>query len=107
MRTVSLLPAATEIMAFLGATDHLVGITHECDYPDVVRSRARVTKSSIPHSSDPAVIDAAVRELNGAGHALFSMNESRIKALHPDVLHMMARIHSEELKDFDAAGICL
>lgn len=86
MRTVSLLPAATEIMAFLGATNHLVGVTHECDYPDIVMSRARVTTSSIPHSSDPAVIDAAVRELNGAGHALFSMNESRIKALHPDVL---------------------
>ena len=86
MRTVSLLPAATEIMAFLGATDHLVGVTHECDYPDVVISRARVTKSSIPHSSDPAEIDAAVRELNGAGHALFSMDEARIKALHPDVL---------------------
>ena len=86
MRTVSLLPAATEIMAFLGATDHLVGVTHECDYPEIMMSRARVTKSSIPHSSDPAAIDAAVRELHGAGHALFSMDESRIKALHPDVL---------------------
>jgi iron complex transport system substrate-binding protein len=86
MRTVSLLPAATEIMAFLGATEHLVGVTHECDYPDVVMSRARVTKSSIPHTSDPAAIDAAVRELHGAGHALFSMDETRIRALHPDVL---------------------
>ncbi len=86
MRTVSLLPAATEIMAFLGATEHLVGVTHECDYPDVVRSRARVTKSSIPHSSDPAAIDAAVRELHGGGHALYSMDEARITALHPDVL---------------------
>jgi ABC-type hemin transport system substrate-binding protein len=26
MRIVSLLPAATEIVAFLGATEHLVGI---------------------------------------------------------------------------------
>lgn len=86
MRTVSLLPAATEIMAFLGVTDHLVGVTHECDYPEVVMSRARVTKSSIPHSSDPAVIDAAVHELHGSGHALFTMDESRIAALHPDVL---------------------
>ncbi len=86
MRTVSLLPAATEIMAFLGVTDHLVGVTHECDYPDVVMSRARVTKSSLPHTTDPAEIDAAVRELHGAGHALFSMDEAKITALHPDVL---------------------
>ena len=54
VRIVSLLPAATEIVAFLGATEHLVGVTHECNYPDIVGSRARVTKSAIPHSDDPA-----------------------------------------------------
>lgn len=86
MRIVSLLPAATEIVAFLGATEHLVGITHECDYPDVVASRARVTHSAIPHSRDPAAIDAAVREQSGQGHALFTLDEPRIRALHPNLL---------------------
>lgn len=86
MRIVSLLPAATEIVAFLGATEHLVGITHECDYPDVVASRARVTHSAIPHSRDPALIDAAVREQSGQGHALFTLDEPRIRALHPNLL---------------------
>ena len=86
MRIVSLLPAATEIVAFLGATEHLVGITHECDYPDVIGSRARVTRSSVPRSDDPAATDAAVRALAGQGQALFALDESRIRALHPDVL---------------------
>ena len=86
MRIVSLLPAATEIVAFLGATEHLVGITHGCDYPDVIGSRARVTRSSVPRSDDPAATDAAVRALAGQGHALFALDESRIRALHPDVL---------------------
>ncbi len=86
MRIVSLLPAATEIVAFLGATEHLVGITHECDYPDVVGSRARVTRSAVPRSDDPAATDAAVRALAGQGHALFALDETRIRALHPDVL---------------------
>ena len=91
MRIVSLLPAATEIVAFLGATEHLVGITHACDYPDIVRSRARVTRSAIPHDSgmgilEPAAIDAAVRALSGQGHSLFTLDEARIRALHPDVL---------------------
>ena len=89
MRIVSLLPAATEIVAFLGASDHLVGVTHECDYPDVVGSRARVTRSALPRTSgplDPAAIDAAVRALSGKGHALFTLDEARIRALHPDVL---------------------
>ena len=86
MRIVSLLPAATEIVAFLGATEHLVGITHECDYPSIVTSRARVTHSAIPHAGTPAQIDAAVREQSSAGIALFALDESRIAALHPDVL---------------------
>ncbi len=86
MRLVSLLPAATEIVAFLGATEHLVGITHECDYPDVIGSRARVTRSAVPRSDDPAATDAAVRALAGQGHAMFALDETRIRALHPDVL---------------------
>jgi len=86
MRIISLLPAATEIVAFLGATDALVGITHECDYPDIVASRLRVTKSAIPQSDDPAAIDDAVKALAGEGHALFSLDEKRIRAAHPDIL---------------------
>jgi iron complex transport system substrate-binding protein len=34
MRIVSLLPSATEIVYALGLGDSLVGVTHECDYPD-------------------------------------------------------------------------
>jgi iron complex transport system substrate-binding protein len=86
MRTVSLLPAATEIMAFLGATEHLVGITHECDFPPVVASRARVTKSALPPHTSPAQTDAAVREQSEGGLALFTLDEKRIVALHPDLL---------------------
>lgn len=86
MRIVSLLPAATEIVALLGATDPLVGITHECDFPDVVRSRARVTKSAIPDTHDPAAIDKAVSEAHSAGVALFTLDAKTITALHPDVI---------------------
>ena len=86
MRTVSLLPAATEIMAFLGATEHLVGITHECDFPSTVISRARVTQSALPSFTDPAKIDAAVREQSESGLPLFALDEKRITALHPDLL---------------------
>ena len=105
MRTVSLLPAATEIMAFLGATDHLVGVTHECDYPAIVMSRARVTKSSIPHSTDPAEIDAAVRELRGAGHALYSMDDACIRALHPDVLLTQALCDVCAIRETDVRAL--
>ncbi|MES2524156.1 MAG: ABC transporter substrate-binding protein [Gemmatimonadota bacterium] len=86
MRVVSLLPAATEIVAFLGATEHLVGITHECDYPEVVSSRVRVTRSAIPHADDPLEVDEAVRRLSGDGQPLFALDKKHIRVLHPDVL---------------------
>jgi len=93
MRVISLLPAASEIVAYLGATDQLIGITHECDFPPVIGSRPRVTRSAIPvsiaHSPDGASageIDAAVREAYVAGEPLFKLDKRTIRALHPDVI---------------------
>jgi iron complex transport system substrate-binding protein len=86
VRVVSLLPSATEIVAALGGLEHLVGVTHECDWPIVVRSRARVTRSAVDSSRPAIEIDAQVRRLHSAGTALYSMNEQLIGDLHPDVI---------------------
>lgn len=91
MRVISLLPAATEIVAYLGATEHLVGITHECDFPPVVGSRARVTRATVPAAGAhgdalPGEVDAAVREASASGRSLFTLDEERITALHPDLI---------------------
>ncbi len=86
MKVVSLLPAATEIVALLGATEALVGVTHACDYPEIIGSRARVTKAALPDVHDPAAIDEAVRTQHAAGRALFVLDHAMIRALHPDLL---------------------
>ncbi len=89
MRVISLLPAATEMVAYLGATEHLVGISHECDFPPVVGSRARVTRSSLPESDSIASareIDTEVRVAADSGRSLFTLDVERIRALHPDVI---------------------
>jgi iron complex transport system substrate-binding protein len=86
MRVVSLLPSATEIVAALGGLEQLVGVTHECDWPVVVRSRARVTKSSVDSSRTAAEIDAQVRGLSNEGRALYEMNDRLIRELNPEVI---------------------
>jgi len=42
-RIVSLLPAATEIAAALGLMDDVVGVSHECDFPNEATIRPHVT----------------------------------------------------------------
>jgi iron complex transport system substrate-binding protein len=86
MRTVSLLPAGTEIVAALGALDTLVGVTHECDHPAEVRSRAQVTSSAVDGESTPGAVDGEVRALVQGGAPLFTLHERTIAALRPDLV---------------------
>jgi iron complex transport system substrate-binding protein len=86
MRVVSLLPAATEMVAALGALEHLVGVTHECDHPAVVCSRARVTRSAVATHAAPAHVNAQVAELASGGAPLFAIDERLVAALHPDLV---------------------
>jgi iron complex transport system substrate-binding protein len=86
MRIVSLVPAATEIAAAIGALDELVAVTHDCDHPAAVRSLPRVTRSTIPAGSDSAAIDAAVREAADRGDSTFHLDAEALRASAPDVL---------------------
>jgi iron complex transport system substrate-binding protein len=86
MRVVSLLPAATEIVAALGAVDRLVGITHECDFPPQVASLPRVTASAVTSTADARTVDEQVRTLTHEGTALFALLEDRIRNLQPDLI---------------------
>ena len=84
MRIVSLLPAATEIVAALGAGSWLVGVSHECDYPpDIVRGLPRVTRTTIDGSQSSGAIDRAVR---AAGAAATSIDAALLAELRPDVI---------------------
>jgi iron complex transport system substrate-binding protein len=86
MRVVSLLPSATEIVGALGALEHLVGVTHECDHPAVVASRPRVTRSAVDGAAAPAAVDAQVRSLAHAGTPLYTIDTRRLRDLHPDLI---------------------
>jgi iron complex transport system substrate-binding protein len=95
MRIVSLLPAATEIVAALGVaigegaadgTPKLVGISHECDEPERVRALPRVTTSTIDPHAVSGDIDRAVRTALAAGRSPISIDVPRLAALRPDVL---------------------
>jgi iron complex transport system substrate-binding protein len=86
MRVVSLLPGATEMVAALGKLEQLVGVTHECDHPDVVSSRVRVTATTVDVEAAPGIVDTQVRELTQSGAAVFTLLEDRIRDIRPDLI---------------------
>ena len=86
MRVVSLLPAGTEIVAALGAAGHLVGISHECDYPPSVQGLPRVTSTPIDPRSSGAEIDAEVHRLRKADRPIIAVDAGQIRKLRPDLI---------------------
>src|SRR5919108_1125358 len=86
MRVVTLLPAATEIVAALGGAKRLVGISHECDYPPAVLHLPRVTATPVDTAAPSATIDAQVRHLRAAGRPVIGIEAAMLRELTPDLL---------------------
>lgn len=86
MRVVSLLPSATEILFAVGAGDRVVGVTHECDYPDEAKTRPALTSSLLPHELDAAGIDRHVRARVHEGSSLYGLDDAKLAALEPDLI---------------------
>jgi iron complex transport system substrate-binding protein len=88
MRTVSLFPSATELLAGMGATDDLVGRSHRCTHPEEVRDLPAVTESdlSAAASPDPGGIDAVVDNHHHGEDSYFRVRTDALRALRPEVL---------------------
>ncbi len=86
MRVVSLLPAATEIVAALGAGDWLVGVSHECDYPPAVQALPRVTRSTLDPALSSGEIDRQMAAAQAAGTSPSTIDTELLRRLAPDVI---------------------
>jgi iron complex transport system substrate-binding protein len=87
VRVVSLLPAATDIVAVLGRGDQLVGRTHECDWPvSLVRDIPVVTTTSLPAGLTSREISASVGSAEHHGSSLYQVDLAALAALAPDVI---------------------
>ncbi len=87
MRICSLLPSATEVIALLGLSDELVGISHECDYPPSVRNVPIMVEPIIPPQGlASADIDRQVGQLVASGQRLYRLNDSLLRQARPDLV---------------------
>jgi len=93
MRIVSLVPHATELLFALGLGDQVVGVTHECDYPDEARDRAQVTRDVLAPGLTPGAIDAAVRARTATGESIYELDDEIVRELEPDLIVTQALCH--------------
>jgi iron complex transport system substrate-binding protein len=86
-RIVSLLPAATEIAAALGLMDDIVGVSHECDFPEEAKARQRVTHCPIHNAGlTSGEVDEWVRRALYERGTIYTIDESLLRELRPDVI---------------------
>lgn len=87
MRIVSLLPSATEIVCALGMEEHLVAVTHECDFPPSVQIKRVITASVLDHADRSSCqIHEGISGLLHQGRSIYRLNEKLLAELKPDLI---------------------
>lgn len=85
-RIASLLPSATEMICALGFEKHLVGRSHECDFPPSVQKLPVLTQSHIPQSESSKAIDDSVRNRLDQALSLYGIRWALLKESQPEFI---------------------
>jgi iron complex transport system substrate-binding protein len=87
MRIASLLSSATEIVYALGLQEHLVAISHECDWPPQALHLPRLSRSRFdPAGLTSGQIDAAVRRCMVEYGSVYEIDVGALRDARPDVI---------------------
>jgi len=90
-RIVSLLPSCTEIICKLGYRKHLVGISHECDYPNSISSLPVLTKARLSTEVTSIEINQRVTDLLQRGLSVYDVDAFLLKSLSPEIIVTQAQ----------------
>jgi iron complex transport system substrate-binding protein len=104
MRVISLLPAATDMVAAAGGAKLLVGITHECDVPPGAPHLSRVTATAVCDGA-PGIVDERVRSLSQEGAPLFTLDTERIRDLACDLVITQALCEVCAVRETDVRAL--
>ncbi|MEM4391523.1 MAG: cobalamin-binding protein [Candidatus Nitrosotenuis sp.] len=86
-RIVSFLPSATELLFELGVGENVVGVTHECNFPEAAKSKPRIIDSVFdPQGMTSRQIDETVSELAKNNQDLFIVYKDALKKANPDLI---------------------
>jgi iron complex transport system substrate-binding protein len=86
-RIVSFLPSSTEILYELGLGDQVVGVTHECKFPEDAKTKPRIINSSFETDKlSSTEIDKKIVELARTGGDIYLIDDKKLKESAPDLI---------------------
>ena len=87
MKICSLLPSATEILYALGLGDHVVGVSHACDFPSDAREKPVVSKS-VRDVSDLSSqeIDEIIQQARSNNNPVHWIDGDVLRDVSPDLI---------------------
>ena len=83
---VSLLSGATETIYELGLESHLVGISHECDFPPACLQLPVCSFARVDDTGTAAAIDAQVKQMSNSDVPMYQLDGDKVSSLAPDVI---------------------
>ena len=86
MRIISLISSATEIVNSLQCTNALVGISHECDFPDSIKGLPVCSKPRFDVNRKSIEIDQNIKSLLQEALSIYRVKEDTIRKLKPDII---------------------
>ena len=86
LRIVSLLPSATEIAVALVLGGNLIGRSHECDFPESVKTLPICSSTRLEKGLRSHEIDRRVQEIVTQGLSLYEVDANLLRELKPDLI---------------------
>jgi iron complex transport system substrate-binding protein len=105
VRIVPLIASASEIVHSLGLTPQQVGRSHECDYPDDIRSLPVCTAPAFPTEGTSAEIDRRVKQQVVNALSVYQVYEEVLDRLQPThiITQTQCRVCAVSLEDVERA----
>ena len=85
-KIVTLIPSATEIVAFLGQKNSIVGRSHECDYPNDLNNVIKLTSPKINVDGTSGKINKQINTILENSLSVYKVDVQKLKKLDPDFI---------------------
>jgi len=86
MKIVTLIPSATEIVAFFGKKTDIIGKSHECDYPKDLSNVVKLTEPKIKVDGSSKEIHQQIESILEKSLSVYKVNIEKLKDLNPDFI---------------------